>query len=154
MASDPLAPHIKIVSTLDDAIDQSKLTSAKLAAYLDGFDPKHLEGCFKTGMSPAWFCITPLKQSVLSNEVDPAGVTSRKLMVAFLYCCHRIERPDGTAVMAVDADEWASEKSPRLASDAWWDRCGDEFGDNILHTIAISIINRARLPKSKRGPLP
>ncbi len=149
---DPLAPALRIVSVLDDALDPEKFTPELQALYLAEYDPKHLAGCFREGVSPAWFCITQLKQTTLADEIDPVLAQTRRLKLAVLHCCHRVEKNDSVTWLETDASE-LSKKPPRVASDSWWDRLGDEFGVEMLYTIGIAILKRARVPKGKRGPL-
>lgn len=149
--SDPLAPHARIVSVLDPALDPDKFDAARMRQYLEAYDPVWVEGAFLEGVEPTWFIVTQLKQSTLADEIDPIAAETRKLKLAFLHCCHRAER--GAEVFEVSDAEWTKKSTPKVANTAWWDRIGDEFGTEILYTIGMAIEKRARLPKSKRGPL-
>ncbi len=153
MASDPLAPHLRIVSILDPALDPDKFTVERIMAYLDSYDEKLVADCFFDGVEPSWFCITPLKQVTLADEIDPIAGETRKLKVAFLHCCHRVENTAGATLFEVAAGEWTKGKSPKLATSAWWERAGDEYGSEVLYSIGVAVMQRARLPKSKRSPL-
>jgi hypothetical protein len=151
MASDPLAPHTRVVSILDPALDPEKFTLEKMKAYLESYDKQHVDGCARENEELTWFCITQLKQTTLADEIDPIEADSRKLKLAFLHCCHRVER--GASVFEVEESELTRKSTPKLAGSAWWDRIGDEFGAGILYSIGSAILQRARLPKAKRAPL-
>lgn len=120
-----------------------------LATYAQTRDPKLLQ--IKTGAKPTTFQVRGLTVGYLAGVVESERGKMRALL-AVLGAVHEVETCDGRVLQPEKVTTGAFKQ--KIADDSWLNLLRDEVGFDALEEIGLAAINRSKLPKRARVPLP